>query len=325
MAVATQRVRSPFQIDRVPQHDGSRYQIEAASPVALLLETAVADFTRRLKNTALASALRASPLFRPACTRRRSSTLCSQSRMNSVRSMRPSSRGAPRPGRSGVGSCRAFEHQGGRHRALLDRGGQPQDFVPMGADVLDVERAADHGVSARVIGGVALRDVELGVAQVADARREAEAQEVHQGEDVIGEARRVGVMLLDPQVGLVVQQAVEHVGRIAHADVHDLGVKWRVLVRNVGVERPPWAAPVFRVDVAGALGLAAGARKFWPSDDEGGAVAPVLGEGMAELCVDQIGQRRPVGFVADVPGLQPCQLGVGRAGARLRHLGQAPG
>ncbi len=129
----------------------------------------------------------------------------------------------------------------------------------MGADVLDVERAADHGFQ-RVIGGVALRDVELGVAQVADARREAEAQEVHQGEDVIGEARRVGVMLLDPQVGLVVQQAVEHVGRIAHADVHDLGVKWRVLVRNVGVERPPWAAPVFRVDVAGALGLAARAE-----------------------------------------------------------------
>ena len=52
MAVATQRVRSPFQIDRVPQHDGSRYQIEAASPVALLLETAVADFTRAVENTA---------------------------------------------------------------------------------------------------------------------------------------------------------------------------------------------------------------------------------------------------------------------------------
>ena len=34
----------------------------------------------------------------------------------------------------------------------------------MGADVLDVERAADHGFQ-RVIGGVALRDVELGVAR----------------------------------------------------------------------------------------------------------------------------------------------------------------
>lgn len=57
------------------------------------------------------------------------------------------------------------EHQGGRHRALLDRGSQPQDFVPMGADVLDVERRADHG----------FQPVIAGVAQVADSRREAEA------------------------------------------------------------------------------------------------------------------------------------------------------
>ena len=129
----------------------------------------------------------------------------------------------------------------------------------MGADVLDVERAADHGLQC-VIGGIAFRDVELGVAQVADARREAEAQQVHQREDVIGEARRVGVVLFDPRVGFVVQQAIEHVGRVAHADIHDLGVERRVLVGNVGIERPPRTAAVFRVDVAGALGLAAGAE-----------------------------------------------------------------
>ncbi len=127
----------------------------------------------------------------------------------------------------------------------------------MGADVLDIERAADHRFQP-VIGGVALRDVELGVAQVADARREAEAQQVHQTKDVIGEACRIGVVLLDAQIGFVVQQAVEHVGRVAHADVHDLGVERRVLVGDVGVERPPRAAAVFRVDVARALGLAAG-------------------------------------------------------------------
>lgn len=127
----------------------------------------------------------------------------------------------------------------------------------MGANGLDVERAADHGFQ-RLVGGVALRDVELGVAQVADARREAETQQVHQREDVIGEARRVGVVLLNAQIGFVVQQAVEHVGRVAHADVHDLGVERRVLVGDVGVERPPRAAAVFRVDVACALGLAAG-------------------------------------------------------------------
>jgi hypothetical protein len=67
-------------------------------------------------------------------------------------------------------------------------------------------------------------------------------------------------VLLDAQVGLVVQQAVEHIGRVAHADVDHLGVERRVLVGDVGVERPPWAAAVFRVDVAGALGLAAGSE-----------------------------------------------------------------
>ena len=129
----------------------------------------------------------------------------------------------------------------------------------MGTDMLDVERAADHGLQ-RVIGSLALRDVELGVAQIADARREAKAQQVHQREDVIGEARRISVVLLDAQVGFVVQQAVEHVGRVAHTDVDDLRVERRVLVGDVGVERPPWTAAVFRVDVASTLGLAAGAE-----------------------------------------------------------------
>ncbi len=231
MAVATQRVRSPFQIDRVPQHDGSRYQIEAASPVALLLETAVADFTQAVEKHCPGQRIARLALVQAG--------MHAAAQFHALQPVQDEQRAldaaqlAERHGQAVLAwvAAELSEHQGGRHRALLDRGGQPQDFVPMGADVLDVERAADHGFQ-RVIGGVALRDVELGVAQVADARREAEAQEVHQGEDVIGEARRVGVMLLDPQVGLVVQQAVEHVGRIAHADVHDLGVKWRVLVRN---------------------------------------------------------------------------------------------
>jgi hypothetical protein len=126
----------------------------------------------------------------------------------------------------------------------------------MGADVLDVERATDHRLE-RVIGGIALGDVELGVAQVVDARREAETEQVHQGKDMIGEARRVGVVFLDAQVGFVVQQAIEHVGRVAHADVDHLGVKRRVLVGDVGVESPSWAASILLVDMAGAFYLAA--------------------------------------------------------------------
>ena len=49
----------------------------------------------------------------------------------------------------------------------------------------------------------------------------------------------------------------------------------------------------------------------------------MLGERMPELRVNQLGQCRRIGFVADVPGLQPGELGVGRAGAGLGHLGQA--
>ena len=57
-----------------------------------------------------------------------------------------------------------------------------------------------------------------------------------------------------------VQQAIEHIGRVAQADVDHLGAEGRVLVGDMGIERPPWAAAVFRIDVAGALGLAAGAE-----------------------------------------------------------------
>ena len=49
MAVAAQRVRRPLQVDRVPQHDGRRHQVEAAGLVALLLETVVADFAQAVE------------------------------------------------------------------------------------------------------------------------------------------------------------------------------------------------------------------------------------------------------------------------------------
>ena len=49
MTIAAQRMRCPFQVNRVPQHDSCRYQIEAACPVALLLKAAVADFAEAVE------------------------------------------------------------------------------------------------------------------------------------------------------------------------------------------------------------------------------------------------------------------------------------
>ncbi len=130
----------------------------------------------------------------------------------------------------------------------------------MSANSLDVQPvAANHRLEC-IVGSIALGNEQLGVAQVADARREPESQKVHQAEHMIGEARRVGVVFLDTQVRLVVQQAIEHIGRVAQADVDHLGAEGRVLVGDMGIERPPRATSILRIDMPGALCLAAGSE-----------------------------------------------------------------
>ena len=88
----------------------------------------------------------------------------------------------------------------------------------MGADVLHVDAATDQSSERRVGLGVAV-DRQTLVGQITDARRETEAQQMHQREHVVGEASRVGVVLLDTQVRLVVEQAVQYMSRIAHGGI----------------------------------------------------------------------------------------------------------
>jgi hypothetical protein len=50
------------------------------------------------------------------------------------------------------------------------------------------------------------------------------------GKDVIGKAGSVGVVLLDAQVRLVIEQAIEHIGSITDAYVDGLCVAGRELI-----------------------------------------------------------------------------------------------
>ena len=59
--------------------------------------------------------------------------------------------------------------------------------------------------------------VEPPVFEVADARCEVEAEERAEPEHMIGDAARVGVMFLDPQARLMIEQPVEDMG----------GPRWR--------------------------------------------------------------------------------------------------
>lgn len=48
-ALLPQRVRCSLQVDRIPKHDSSGDQVEAARTVALLFETAVADLAKTME------------------------------------------------------------------------------------------------------------------------------------------------------------------------------------------------------------------------------------------------------------------------------------
>jgi hypothetical protein len=68
------------------------------------------------------------------------------------------------------------KHQGGGHRTQLYWCREPQDFIPMGANMFDMDAAADQAGERRIALHVSV-DVEVLVGQVADAWREAETQQ----------------------------------------------------------------------------------------------------------------------------------------------------
>ncbi len=83
-----------------------------------------------------------------------------------------------------------------------------------------------------------------------------------QAKDVVRRGGRVGIMLNDPQIGLmgVVVKAVENVRGLALRGGDNAGEERPEPAGHVGVEDAAGINAVFRVDVAGARGPAAGAE-----------------------------------------------------------------
>ncbi len=191
----------------------------------------------------------------------------------------------------------------------------------MQSDCSRVDRSADQWRQrgkSWIIGGC----VEAGIADVADPGREPVAEQVHEGEEMVGESGRVGVVFLDRQVGLVIEQPVQNVGRVAVTNVDEFAVEGRVLVRDVRVDEPAGFGTVLRVHVPGGLRFAAGTEAL-PVRRRGGPISPLRGKGMTVLGVHQFRQRGAVGFVSDVGGLVAVQLGIRDAGAGFGHLRQS--
>jgi hypothetical protein len=106
------------------------------------------------------------------------------------------------------------DDEGGRDCAVPDGRSQSQDLFPLRSDQLQIELAADQR-SERWMIALLARHIQPLIGEIADAGCEAESQQMAECKDVIREARRIGVVPLDPKVRFMVEQAIENMRRIA--------------------------------------------------------------------------------------------------------------
>ena len=106
----------------------------------------------------------------------------------------------------------------------------------MGRDVLCVYDAADQ--RSETLRRLLIRQqVELAFLDIANARSEAEAEEVAEAEHVICHTTCVGVVLLNRQSRIVIEKPIEYMRRLARGRRDYLGIERPELVGDVGIER----------------------------------------------------------------------------------------
>ena len=84
-------------------------------------------------------------------------------------------------------SAEFAEHQRRRHRAMLDRGGETEDFIPVADDLFPIDSPTDER-RERLISGWLLHGIEARVSKVPDTWGKPKTKQMTQGEDVIGES-----------------------------------------------------------------------------------------------------------------------------------------
>lgn len=67
-------------------------------------------------------------------------------------------------------------------------------------------------------------------------------------------------MLLNTQIRFMIQQPVQNISRIAHANIDDLGVKWRILIGDVGIELQTGFAAILGIGAASAQTMTADSK-----------------------------------------------------------------
>ena len=155
----------------------------------------------------------------------------------------------------------------------------------MGADQLDIDPPGDQGFERRIVGRLA-EAVETPVLQVRNARRELEAEQGAECEDMVGIAAAVGVVAADCNVALVIEQRVQHMQRLARRRRDQLGEERSVAIRQVRVDLEARPLAVMGVEAAGVAAEARGLEEL-AVGRRSDAAAERGREGLALLLVDQ--------------------------------------
>jgi hypothetical protein len=171
-------------------------------------------------------------------------------------------------------------------------------------------------------GFLARKKVQTTLFDVAQARCEAVAEEGHEAEYMVRCPARIGVVLLDRQAGLVIQQAIQHIGRFASGCRDHPTCEGVISIRDMGVEGDARFVAAARVDIADR-GPTAPGMKLLSVARRSGAVSPQRGERHGAMGVDQPSQRFAIGGLADVPVVKMGELAQTCAPAGFRHACEA--
>ena len=121
--------------------------------------------------------------------------------------------------------------------------------------------------------------------------------------------------------GLVHQQPVQNVGRLAHGGRNVLGGKGAELVGDMGIGLEAWLGAVFRVDEVHGFALPGGGEEL-PVTGRGDAPAPELGHGQPGLCLNYQGEGLVDGIALHMPSRQAGELEVVMCAGRFGHLAE---
>src|SRR3546814_762261 len=104
-----------------------------------------------------------------------------------------------------------------------------QHLLPVILDGLHIDGPADQLIERGEF-GVGRKRIEPPLAEVANTRGKPEPQQMAKPEHMIDSASGVGGMLLDLQLALMVEQAIDDMRRLAGIGGDDLVVKWSIAV-----------------------------------------------------------------------------------------------